>query len=30
VDNLTDALVTPQLGLPGPGRTAQVGLKVVL
>jgi iron complex outermembrane receptor protein len=30
VDNLTDALVTPQLGLPGPGRTAQVGLRVVL
>ncbi len=30
VDNATDALVTPQLGLPGPGRTAHVGLKVGL
>jgi iron complex outermembrane receptor protein len=30
VDNVTDALVTPQLGLPGPGRTAHVGLRVVL
>ncbi|HLT47570.1 MAG TPA: TonB-dependent receptor [Rubricoccaceae bacterium] len=30
VDNVTDALVTPQLGLPGPGRTVQAGLKVTL
>jgi iron complex outermembrane receptor protein len=28
VDNATDALVTPQLGLPGPGRTVQVGLRL--
>ena len=30
VDNATDALVTPQLGLPGPGRTVRVGLRVTL
>lgn len=30
VDNVTDALVTPQLGLPSAGRTVQLGLKVAL
>ncbi|HYE96442.1 MAG TPA: TonB-dependent receptor, partial [Rubricoccaceae bacterium] len=30
VDNATDAVVTPQLGLPAPGRTAHVGVKVGL
>ena len=28
VDNLTDALVVPQLGLPGPGRMFRIGLKL--
>jgi len=30
VDNVTDAVVTPQLGLPDPGRTAHVGVRVGL
>lgn len=28
VDNLLDAVVVPQLGLPGPGRTAQLGARI--
>ncbi len=28
VDNLTDALILPQLGLPGPGRSFHVGIRV--
>ena len=28
VDNLTDALVLPQLGLPAPGRSFQVGIRI--
>ncbi len=28
MDNITDELVVPQLGLPGPGRSAQGGIKV--
>jgi iron complex outermembrane receptor protein len=27
-DNLTDAAITPQLGLPLPGRTFRVGLRL--
>ncbi len=30
VNNLTDAVVLPQLGLPGPGRELQAGLKLAL
>ncbi|MEM1042688.1 MAG: TonB-dependent receptor [Bacteroidota bacterium] len=30
VNNLTDAVVLPQLGLPGPGRALQAGLKLAL
>ena len=30
VDNLTDAVVLPQLGLPGPGREGQAGVKLAL
>lgn len=30
VDNLTDAVVLPQLGLPEPGREVQVGVKLAL
>ena len=28
VDNLTDAVLVPQAGLPGPGRMARIGLRV--
>ena len=28
VDNITDAVVLPQLGLPGPGREFSIGLKL--
>lgn len=28
VDNITDAVVLPQLGLPGPGREFKIGLKI--
>lgn len=28
INNVTDAVVVPQLGLPGPGREVQVGLKL--
>ena len=30
VNNVTDAVVLPQLGLPGPGREVQAGLKLAL
>ncbi|GBD32670.1 Vitamin B12 transporter BtuB [bacterium HR33] len=30
MDNVTDELVVPQLGLPGPGRSAQGGIKLAL
>lgn len=30
VNNVADSVVLPQLGLPGPGRDAQVGLKLAL
>ncbi len=30
VNNVTDAVVLPQLGLPGPGRALQAGLKLAL
>ncbi|NNF49862.1 MAG: TonB-dependent receptor, partial [Woeseiaceae bacterium] len=28
VDNLTDELILPQLGLPAPGRTWRIGIRV--
>ena len=28
VDNLTDALILPQLGLPAPGRLYRIGLRL--
>ena len=28
VDNLTDALILPQLGLPGPGRSFHIGIRI--